>query len=132
MLKNKISPPTPSELILLKVLWDAGPCTAREVLDILQAENSSQNPSTYASVICLLRIMHTKGQVTCWKEGNRNIYQPKLKRQQVLREVFGGMIDQAFTGLPRKLLHHFINDDPLETADLDQMEAFIRKARNNG
>ncbi len=49
--------PTEAELEILKVLWERGPSTGREVLDVLVA----QRKRAYTSVMSVLNIMANKG-----------------------------------------------------------------------
>ena len=50
--------PTPSELELLRILWQLGPATARQVHEAIAAERPDM---TAATVLRLLQLMHGKG-----------------------------------------------------------------------
>ena len=49
--------PTPGELEVLKVLWDLGPATVREVMEVLNRDRER----AYTSVMSLLNVMTDKG-----------------------------------------------------------------------
>jgi BlaI family penicillinase repressor len=61
MEKSSIPKPTVMELAILRVLWERGPSTVREVCDVLD----SQKSTGYTTVLKLLQIMTVK-----WR-GNR-------------------------------------------------------------
>jgi predicted transcriptional regulator len=90
--------PTPSELEILRVLWERGPSTVREVHEAL----SAKKPIGYTSVLKFMQIMTTKGTVRRDEEQRAHVYEAvhpaeKTKRQlaaDVLQRVFGGSASQ--------------------------------------
>jgi BlaI family penicillinase repressor len=90
--------PTPSELEILRVLWERGPSTVREVHETL----STKKPIGYTSVLKFMQIMTTKGTVRRDEEQRAHVYEAvhpaeKTKRQlaaDVLQRVFGGSASQ--------------------------------------
>ena len=58
--------PTPAELDVLRVLWDRGACTVREVLE---AQTAAGRSKAYTSCMSLLNVMAEKGLVTKAPEG---------------------------------------------------------------
>jgi BlaI family transcriptional regulator, penicillinase repressor len=88
------STPTERELEILKILWDVGPASVRQVFDIMRArENIAQN-----TVQTFLRMMEDKGLVAHTLEGRSFIYRPLYSKQKTvsrfLNRVFDGAIDQ--------------------------------------
>jgi hypothetical protein len=59
MANQSTQKPTASELEILRVLWDRGPSTVREVHEAL----SAKKPVGYTSVLKLMQIMTAKGTV---------------------------------------------------------------------
>ena len=66
MARPKEDQPTDGELEVLKVLWDRGPSTVREVLEVLTVTR----PRAYTSVMSLLNVMTEKGLVTRQPQGS--------------------------------------------------------------
>ena len=60
MVRPKQETPTAGELELLKVLWERGPSTVREVLN----ELTEDRRRAYTSVMTMLNVMTEKGLVT--------------------------------------------------------------------
>ena len=74
---SKQPAPTERELDILKVLWDRGEATVREVYEEL-----SQNlPIVQNTVQAFLRTMEEKGQVRHRVEGRTFIYQPVIEHE---------------------------------------------------
>lgn len=90
--------PTPRELEILKILWDRGEATVREVYEELR----TRLPIVQNTVQAFLRTMEEKGFVTHRTEGRTFIYSAVLARSQteqtavsrVLERVFDGALDQ--------------------------------------
>ena len=70
--------PTERELEILKVLWDRGETTVRDVYEELR----QRLPIVQNTVQAFLRTMEDKGLVTHRLEGRTFIYQPTYPRQQ--------------------------------------------------
>ena len=58
MARPKQPHPTPGELEILRILWERGPSTVREVLELVPQERA------YTSVMSLLGVMTEKKLVT--------------------------------------------------------------------
>ena len=92
--------PTDAELAILRVLWDRGPSTVREVHDAL----SSTQDSGYTTVLKLLQIMTDKGLVVRDESNRAHVYATSLSEQRTQRQLLGDLIDRAFGGSPAKLV----------------------------
>jgi BlaI family transcriptional regulator, penicillinase repressor len=93
--------PTPSgrELEILKVLWELGPASVREVHRRL----CPNDELAFNTVQTLLRIMDDKGLVSHKRRGRTFVYTPHYSRQRAssrfLRQVFDGAIDQVVVSM---------------------------------
>ena len=88
------SSPSERELDVLKVLWELGSGSVREVHDRL----GPQLQLAFNTVQTLLRIMEEKGLVAHRAEGRTFVYSPRHSRERVasrfLNKVFDGALDQ--------------------------------------
>ena len=112
MSRPKEEQPTAGELEILKVLWDRGPSTVREVMDVLHDER----PRAYTSVMSLLNVMTDKGLVVRQPQGRAFIYRPKSDRERTLRRLVGDLLGRAFEGSTSQLVAHLL-DQSKPTAD---------------
>jgi BlaI family penicillinase repressor len=122
-------PPSERELDVLKVLWDIGSGSVRDVADGLSADLGL----AFNTVQTVLRNMEDKGLVGHRAEGRTFIYFPKHTREQVtsrfLTKVFGGAIDQFVLSMLRAA-----DAGPKELRELEELIAKVRaeKRRKKG
>ena len=92
--------PTDAELAILRVLWERGPSTVREVHD----ELSSSQDTGYTTVLKLLQIMTDKGLVVRDESQRAHVYSSSESEQRTQRKLIGDLMDRAFGGSPSKLM----------------------------
>jgi predicted transcriptional regulator len=119
--RNDGPTPTPGEVEILKVLWESGPCSVRDVYEQLAA----QRTVAYNTVQTLLRLMETKRLVAHHVEGRTFIYTARYSRDQsavrFLERVFDGAADQ--------LVQSLLRSERVSRAELLRMEEMIAAAR---
>jgi BlaI family penicillinase repressor len=122
-------PPSERELDVLKVLWDIGSGSVREVADRL----SPGLGLAFNTVQTVLRNMEDKGLVGHRADGRTFIYFPKHTREQVtsrfLTKVFCGALDQFVLSMLRAA-----DAGPKELRELEELIAKVRaeKRRKKG
>jgi predicted transcriptional regulator len=92
--------PTDAELAILRVLWERGPSTVRQVHDVLARERSA----AYTTSLKLLQIMTDKGLVRRDDADRTHIYHPRLTQEQTQRQLIRDLVDRAFGGSASKLV----------------------------
>ncbi len=121
MARPKEEQPTAGELEVLKVLWDRGPSTVREVLEVLEG----QRPRAYTSVMSLLNVMTDKGLVIRVPQGRAFVYRPKVERERTLRRMVGDLLGRAFEGSAHELVAHLLDQTKPSAAELDEIRRTI-------
>lgn len=112
MPRPKEEQPTAGELEVLKVLWERGPSTVREVMDVLNAVR----PRAYTSVMSLLNVMAEKALLVREPQGRAFVYRPKSDRGRTLGRMVGDLVGRAFEGSTSQLVAHLL-DQTQPTAD---------------
>jgi len=92
--------PTDAELEILKVLWQRGASTVREVHDVLNASR----PTGYTTVLKLLQIMAEKGLVRRDEGQRAHVYEARLAQEQTERQMVGDLLERVFDGSASKLV----------------------------
>ena len=92
--------PTDAELTILRVLWDRGPSTVRQVHDVLGRDRTT----AYTTALKLLQIMADKGLVTRDERERTHIYQARVSEEQTQRQLVRDLLDRAFGGSSSKLV----------------------------
>ena len=111
--------PTPGELEVLKVLWDRGPSTVREVMEVLNRDRER----AYTSVMSLLNVMTDKSLLHRKPHGRAFIYEANAGREDILGEMVGDLLGRAFEGSASSLVAHLLE----QSAPDDDELAAIRK-----
>lgn len=121
--------PTDAELAILRVLWERGPSTVREVHDLL----SQSHDSGYTTVLKLMQIMTDKGLVDRDESQRAHVYTSRLGEQRTQRQLLGDLMERAFGGSPTKLVMQALSASKASAEDLtvirkmlDQMEEDAR------
>jgi predicted transcriptional regulator len=93
--------PTAAELDLLQTLWPLGPATAKQV----HQEIIKQRPEvTYATVLRLMQIMHTKGLLTRDESARSHVYAPAQPQDSLQTGLLKDLIQKAFSGSAKALV----------------------------
>jgi len=120
-------PPTDRELEALKVLWDRGEATVREIADEINA--AGRDPLAYTTVLSLLQVMDEKRLVDHRRRGKAYVYFPRVERQSTFRQLAGRFLDRVFDGALDEYLVHALDTKKLSAAEFDQLEAMLAEAR---
>ncbi len=104
MARPKHEHPTPAELEVLKIIWERGPSTVRDVLDALSPERSR----AYTSVMSLLNVMADKGLLTREPHGRAFIYDARADREKTLGRLVRDLLGRAFEGSASLLVGHVL------------------------
>ncbi|NML60008.1 BlaI/MecI/CopY family transcriptional regulator [Massilia sp. RP-1-19] len=102
MAKTPATPkPTAAELDLLQVLWPLGSATAKQVHQEIQ----KQRPDvTYATVLRLMQIMHTKGILIRDESERSHVYAPAQAQDSLQTNLLKDLIQKAFSGSAKALV----------------------------
>jgi len=119
--------PTSSELRILKVLWQEGPCTVRQVHDrICQSGRLS-----YTTVLKQLQIMTHKGLVDRDIKARAHVYNTTQSRHNTQRRMLGEFMARVYDGSPSKLVMQALGmSRPASAEELDEIDSLIRKLRD--
>lgn len=125
------TPPTDRELEALKVLWERGEATIRDLADAMNAgaKHSGNDELAYTTVLSLLQVMEQKGLVTHRRAGKAYVYVPRAERQPTIRHMARNFLDKVFDGAVDEYLVHALESKKLSAGELDQLEAMLASAR---
>ena len=102
MAKTPTAPkPTAAELDLLQVLWPLGSATAKQVHQEIQKRRPEV---TYATVLRLMQIMHTKGILIRDESERSHVYAPAQAQDSLQTNLLKDLIQKAFSGSAKALV----------------------------
>jgi predicted transcriptional regulator len=93
--------PTAAELDLLQALWPLGAATAKQVHQAMLAERGDV---TYAQVLRLMQIMHTKGLLIRDESERSHVYAPAQAQDSLQTNLLKDLIEKAFSGSAKALV----------------------------
>jgi predicted transcriptional regulator len=113
--------PTEREMEILKVLWDIGEASVRQVHERLKPISGLH----FNTVQTQLRIMDDKGFVSHRREGRAFLYRALCSRAQLssrfLHKLYDGAVDQ--------LVLSMLDSENLSTKELADLEEIIAEVR---
>lgn len=119
MARRKNSRPTDRELTILRILWDNGPSTVRQVNEAM----SQDGDTGYTTTLKLMQIMAEKGLVLRDDSQFKHIYRPALTEEKAQKQLVGDLLDRAFSGSAEKLVMRALSTKKVSAKEL----ASIRK-----
>jgi len=121
MKKSKPTKPTDAELAILRVLWERGPSTVREVWEELNPEQGTG----YTTVLKIMQIMFEKGLVARDETVRSHIYRAARSQEQTQREVVGHLLERVFSGSAPKLVMQALAAKRATRADLAEIRKLL-------
>ena len=112
------------EFQIMKVVWDRGRVTVRDVYETLLARRQI----AYTTVMTMMGILEQKGFLKKRAGDDRAfIYEPARSRKAVLRAMVNEFVERVFGGAANPLMVHLIEDKHLTDKDLDELRKTIRR-----
>ena len=119
--KTNTPRPTDAELAILRVLWERGPSSVRDVHDAL----SSEQTTGYTTVLKLLQIMTEKGLVVRDESQRAHIYEARYSEQRTQRQLLADLMERAFGGSPAKLVMQALASKRTSVEELDAIREIL-------
>ena len=121
MAKRKLPKPTDAELAILRVLWERGPSTVREVTDAIQEERGTG----YTTALKLMQIMTEKGLVQRDDTNRSHVYEAVVPAEETQRQLVGDLLDRAFGGSAQQLVLQALSGRKASRADLAEIRKLL-------
>jgi len=119
--------PTDAELAILRVLWERGPSTVRQVHDVLLRER----PTAYTTALKLLQIMTEKGLVRRDETERTHVYHPRLSEEQTQRQLIRDLLDRAFAGSSSKLVMQALATTRASADELVEIRRMLERSKES-
>ena len=113
--------PTDAELEILTVLWSRGPCTVREIHEVVV----KRKPTQYTTVLKLLQIMAEKGLVRRNEEQRAHVYEAAGSRESTQKQLAGDLLRRAFNGSAARLVQGALSARKTSKAELDEIRKLL-------
>ena len=118
--------PTDAELSILRVLWEKGPCTVRQIYEVL----ADGRELAYTTTLKLLQIMTEKGLTTREPLGlQQHVYSAHLSEEDTQRQLVSDLLHRAFGGSRSKLVMQALDVDKASPEELRVIRRLIARAQ---
>jgi len=126
--KKRLRRPTDRELSILRVLWDRGPSTVRQVHEALVAEQGT----TYNTTLKFMQIMIEKGLLRRDESARPQVYTPAAAKEETQRRLTRDLIARAFNGSARRLIAQALREGNISPEERDEIRALLDKLGERG
>ena len=113
--------PTKLELTILRVLWEKGPGSVREI----QARLSESRETGYTTALKTLQIMTEKGLVDRDESVRPQIYRAKFSQEKTQKQLLQDLIQRAFGGSVKALVMQAVSTKKSSPEDLEAIEKLL-------
>lgn len=118
---SKHPKPTDSELNILRILWEKGPLTVREVHDNLDATRQKG----YTTTLKLMQIMTEKGLVKRDESQRAHIYDAQIRQQDTQQNIVRDLLDQVFNGSTTSLVMQALSAKKASVEDIEKIRKML-------
>jgi len=124
-MNKTILKPTESELKILKVIWEKGPVTVKEVNEELSVE--SKKDVGYTTTLKLMQIMAVKGLLTRSKKGRMHVYNSVIQQDDTQKLMLDKLMHNLFSGSTSSLVMQALGNHKTSKEELDKIKKYIEK-----
>lgn len=115
--KRSVPRPTDAELAILRVLWDRGEATVREVYE----EMSRHKEQGYTTVLKFLQIMTEKGLVRRDESSRSHIYRAAAPPEKMQRSMVRELVQKLFAGSTQALVQQALGSGKVTAAEIAEI-----------
>lgn len=112
---------TRQELQIMKVVWERGAATVKEVCDAM----SQRKVTAYTTILTLMGILEEKGALVHTRSGRAYVYKPLLSREQATRNQVHDVLTRFFDGNPEKFIENVIENEVKEPQQLGSVKHLL-------
>jgi len=106
--REDLPQPTRTELSILNILWDKGPCTVREVHEAMNLAGTSG----YTTALKMLQVMHQKGLVIRDDSQRAHVYAASQTKESMQNIFLADLAERLFDGSASRLVLQALGNTP--------------------
>jgi BlaI family penicillinase repressor len=119
--------PTDAELAILRVLWDRGEATVREVHE----ELIRHKEQGYTTVLKFLQIMTEKGLVLRDESSRSHVYRAAVPPGRMQRSMVKEMVQKLFAGSTRALVQQALGTGKVTREEIAEIRRTLDALEGN-
>ncbi len=122
MTRKKSSTLTERELAIMKIVWDFGTATVREIYEAMRGR---QEKVAYTTVMTMMNILEEKRYLRKTRESRAYVYEPVQPRSEVISGMVQEFVDRVFNGSARPLVLNLLEERKLSEKELEEISRMI-------
>jgi BlaI family penicillinase repressor len=116
------------QLEIMKVLWEQGEATARQITDVLCAKEEI----AHSTVQTLLRKLEAKGAVEHVSDGRTFLFRALIRQSAVAESTTHDLLTRVFQGSVYSLVAHLIKHEQVSPDELKALRELIDTSSEEG
>jgi BlaI family penicillinase repressor len=110
-----------AEWEVMKVVWEKPSLTASQIVEQL----ATQKEWSHRTIRTLLARLVKKGALACKVEGKRHLYEPKIKKADIINHESQSFLNRVFDGVAAPLLAHFVKTAKMSPEEIQQLRKIL-------
>lgn len=117
------------ELDVMEIVWKHPDICAVDIHKAIRADRDV----SYSTVKTIVDRLEQKDALTRSKQEGRTIfYSATVSQQQVAKPMVKGVLKRLFSGKPKQLIAHLIEDEELSADDVAALQAMLDSKKQQG
>ncbi|MFC1738395.1 BlaI/MecI/CopY family transcriptional regulator [Planctomycetota bacterium] len=121
MANANVPQPTDGELAILKILWERGPATVREVNEAMNKTKTTG----YTTTLKLMQIMTEKGILLRNDSKYKHIYKPVITEESTQKQLVSDLLERVFSGSAEKLVMRALSSKKVSVKELAKIRKML-------
>jgi BlaI family transcriptional regulator, penicillinase repressor len=115
--------PTESELEILKILWQMGRATVKQVNE----EINQTKETGYTTTLKIMQIMFEKGLVSRNTDGKQHVFEAIVGEEETQKSLLNRFIDSTFQGNAMSLVMQALGNHHASEEELSELKKLIQQ-----
>ena len=116
---------TDQELEIMKIVWQRGSATVREVYE----EMLRHRKIAYTTVMTMMGILEQKGRLKKTEDGRAFVYTPTEPQTKVVGSMVQEFVRRVFNGSAQPLLVHLVENLDADVDQIDEIRKLLREKK---
>jgi BlaI family transcriptional regulator, penicillinase repressor len=123
MPRKPLSRPTDVELAILRVLWERGPSSVRDVHNALLEDRDVG----YSTTLKMMQVMFDKGLLRRDESRRPQVYAPAIPEAQTQKQIVDEVVEKVFGGSARKLVMRAVQSENVTSEELAEIRKLLKQ-----
>jgi BlaI family transcriptional regulator, penicillinase repressor len=116
---------TDHELQIMKVIWERGSVTVRDVYE----ELLKHRKIAYTTVMTVMGVLEQKGRLKKTISGRAYVYSPSQPQSEVVTSMVRDFVGRVFNGMAKPLLVSMLEDGKITEDELNELKKLLKDKR---